>query len=832
MSYYKYPVWEAILQKFLISRNLHFAIVAFLLLLIYLPIFSIDFGIHNDYSLWSYDKTQDWLLSYPETKFLMLEGRPLGALLLNVQFWFLNGISDFAVARFVSFIFALTSAYLLYSYLTKRLLMDSFWALSLVACIFTLPSVQLYVIWVTNFVPGTLNVFLVIVSYLLFDEVGIDNPLKTRYKLFCLSSAFFLFLSSFFIYPPNSLFFLVFPFIGVLFSGLSSWQETRMRVVRDIVFCGLGMTAYFLLHKFVLFPYFLAKYPYIWEVVKEEGGGCYQFALSAKLAGARDIFYEISKIALGGVWDTLGEDKPTIIILFTILLGVVAISIRNVVAQHVRQDGSASGMTEPLLKEFGNLGQRQKIRYGLQAGLICFIIILLSNAPLLLSSGATQLGSQRLGYRLIFPYSAMVITVLFWLLFHVSQFEFKGSSVARVVAILVAVSSGIIASENLLNTSLNANMELNFIRQKLANADFSYVNTIALIKLNRSKVIIKRRLKHDFRLMATNYTFIGGIVKAVLSEMGVKQAIHVSDIEPEKMERPYLESDSTLVIDMNEARQKRYYCPKQFKSLMVEASATGSPRYGIFRAFDNSNDKESFWEAALFPQWIKIDYSEKRQVTEYILQTGEVAERMPKDWKLLASQDGANWILVDERKNQTGWRADEKRRYKVEKPSLCKYYLFRFTSGNDETLRIYEIKIVTSPVFLSVESKFPILVEEDYKGFNIIFYRGTYYALDQDGGAFDINKINRKEYERCYAGDSLVEVKGCVDELPYIPKPKLAKEGYKGFNIILYNGKYYAIAQDEGVFDIDKVNNKKYNLVFIGNSPEDVKNKIKFWLEN
>jgi hypothetical protein len=51
-------------------------------------------------------------------------------------------------------------------------------------------------------------------------------------------------------------------------------------------------------------------------------------------------------------------------------------------------------------------------------------------------------------------------------------------------------------------------------------------------------------------------------------------------------------------------------------------------------------------------------------------------------------------------------------------------------------------------------------------------------------------------------------------------------ESYRGFNIIGYQNRIYAILQSEGAFSIDKINNKSYSLSIVGTSVEEVKQAI------
>lgn len=71
----------------------------------------------------------------------------------------------------------------------------------------------------------------------------------------------------------------------------------------------------------------------------------------------------------------------------------------------------------------------------------------------------------------------------------------------------------------------------------------------------------------------------------------------------------------------------------------------------------------------------------------------------------------------------------------------------------------------------------------------------------------------------------MTEVKLAADE-SFSPLPQLVEEDYKEFNIILCGGKYYALAQDEGGFDIKLVYQKRYSRFFSGNSVDEVKQLI------
>lgn len=61
-----------------------------------------------------------------------------------------------------------------------------------------------------------------------------------------------------------------------------------------------------------------------------------------------------------------------------------------------------------------------------------------------------------------------------------------------------------------------------------------------------------------------------------------------------------------------------------------------------------------------------------------------------------------------------------------------------------------------------------MLAEENYSGFNIIYYQGLYYGLEQAEGAFDITKVINKEYRKCYCGKSKEEIMEKINSEPFL----------------------------------------------------------------
>lgn len=111
----------------------------------------------------------------------------------------------------------------------------------------------------------------------------------------------------------------------------------------------------------------------------------------------------------------------------------------------------------------------------------------------------------------------------------------------------------------------------------------------------------------------------------------------------------------------------------------------------------------------------------------------------------------------------------------------------------------------------------PKLLKENYKGFNIIQYWGKYYALAQALGPIDLARLSEhtlieyQEGSKCFIGNSLAEVEHMVDQSGYRGSPELVKENYKGFNIVRYKHRFYALAQALGPVDLTQLKEHSLN---------------------
>jgi hypothetical protein len=129
-------------------------------------------------------------------------------------------------------------------------------------------------------------------------------------------------------------------------------------------------------------------------------------------------------------------------------------------------------------------------------------------------------------------------------------------------------------------------------------------------------------------------------------------------------------------------------------------------------------------------------------------------------------------------------------------------------------------------------------VESGFEGFNIFQYGDRYLGIAQRLGPVDLHWLNRRLVRDFRAqggfviGQSLNEVKGLVSQLVAAQRvhdasvPILVEAAYRGFNLVQYQDRVYAIPQGEGAFEIERIKRNQYTHWFAGASAEEVKGLV------
>jgi len=105
----------------------------------------------------------------------------------------------------------------------------------------------------------------------------------------------------------------------------------------------------------------------------------------------------------------------------------------------------------------------------------------------------------------------------------------------------------------------------------------------------------------------------------------------------------------------------------------------------------------------------------------------------------------------------------------------------------------------------------PRLIEEGYLGYNIVQWLDRYYAVPQGQGAFSEETARRGEYVSAEGPLLLkpkVEVRAIIDREQGADtsptEPILVREGYRGYNLVRFEGRTHAVAQGSGAFVVSR----------------------------
>lgn len=252
-------------------------LVFFLIVLFYRPVFAPDFAYLNDYTAF-----MPLSFGFPESAGVFYIGRPLQAILANIQFRFLGDMLSLQMMRVFIVLMIATAAILFFRHLRNTLNIHRVTAALLSLLIFTLPSMTINSIHIAQSVPGIVPVFFVLLAHHLMQIR--DHPGHNRFQM--LGAAFFLIFFSLLTYPPVTFFFLTLTFIKFLFGT----KDPNRAKLRDI-FAELGV-----MFAASVFYYLFIKYvfkPWLNGAVIEETGA-YGFALSSdilsKFSQVKELF--------------------------------------------------------------------------------------------------------------------------------------------------------------------------------------------------------------------------------------------------------------------------------------------------------------------------------------------------------------------------------------------------------------------------------------------------------------------------------------------------------------------------------------------------------------
>lgn len=275
---------------------------------------------------------------------------------------------------------------------------------------------------------------------------------------------------------------------------------------------------------------------------------------------------------------------------------------------------------------------------------------------------------------------------------------------------------------------------------------------------------------------ATNGAIIGMLLdldsgSLTFSRNGVAYAVAYTNIDPSLMWYPAITNGSTLLstgtISFNEdtctyasPSNYKYFEVTDFRSFIlnngeyktyvvnkptiltpimtsantpsgvVTASSfrTGDDPY---KAFDRST---TIWSTATNTnQWIQYEFPEQVKLYNYSITSSATVNQSPKDFNLLASTNGVDYVTIDERRNIYNYNP-LKQSFRITNSDYYKYYKLEVLNNNgNSVMSIVELEMVGIPT---------VALDD---GWNTVSTEQPTLTQFKDLGMMDLSILNKKE---------------------------------------------------------------------------------------
>jgi hypothetical protein len=652
-------------------------LLALAALLVFLPAFVNDFGIHNDYMM-GYPRHWTW-----ETRNLKLVGRPLGALLIDIQSQLYTTVAGLRVQRFVSFLLSIAAGALVFRHFWKRIPLPPLWAAGATFCILLLPTVQVQVLWATNLPPGSIAMLLTVTTYYVLGQAFLDRD-WTAGALGRVAAAMAVFVATALIYPPTALFLLAFPFAHLAFMPLEEWPKVRRRIFRDLLFVVVGLLIYFLIAKVYVAAEATAtpeNRRHMEWILKESP---YRLAVAIDVWSKIPLLYHMLVLGLSGIWHLAFDTWAALAV-----VAVLAAGWGYLACQAIGRGQEVSDMSN---------GDRTP-------SLAQFALMLLCGAAMLLLSMSPQLaaancGADRalpeqvhgiIGYRTMYAPTTLLTLLGFamlWRLASAWRDGVKAWLVRGAVGALV-VGSCLVTARNVVLVTKNFGMELDYVRHRLFQVDTAWTRSIFLLHVPRGGQLIEVPLHYEFTLMTTCEAHIHSVVLETLygRKCQIQRLLITGPLSA--WAGPALALDNrAVVIDIAEARGVAAPAIQETRSLSrVHFSSPSGESTGVM-AMDG--DSSTAWETDGFPQSIIV--TPPAPITRFLYRLSPAtggARHMPTAWHVDASYDGAHWQTVG-KQEASDWEESQPREFAAlaDKPAVS--FRLVFDSGGELQMRIGE----------------------------------------------------------------------------------------------------------------------------------------------
>ena len=610
------------------------AMIFILIFASFSPYLFLDFGFHNDFTIWEYNN-RICCSGFPENPHLINVGRFLQAYLQGFYLSFFTDLGSLAFGRAAGMAVAGLGAVMLASAVIKNG-MGRVAGAAFGAAVFLLPSAQVNLGWVTNFVPGLFNAVLVLYAASIFPAwQALSNREKSARTR--LGASFLILLATLFNYPPTIGFFLIPVMVRIVYSGVAKRDE-RTQALYAIIFFVLVCLAYFIIHRFVYMKLLDITFPQ---------HSFYRFDIARDLLGNAWMFLTGIVPVMLNLWNP----APVPAIAWSVFFLITAPA-----AYAVYRNCQTSASREVLARS---------------AIITIFMIVIFGaiNAP-----GMLAIGRPPAFYRTWHPGTAAVL----FLLFHsIESLRWKA---ARISAILACLATGCFFSFNssmYLASTLSSQFK-HAVAQISAQFSRDRDRYIIVEKRPESRLFGRQRWGelgfihilprgHGIYILGRYFDYH---VHPVIQNIVARQQVNHLLLESELLEksssifpRSHAEADNTPFGNIFDHRADTFYEMTGSMPSTIDVVGSGSASIACYRIYAGIDTPPS---------------------------------RAPRAWRLSGSNDGRVWEALDSQSNQIAWREGENRVFVSRKTGNYKHYRFEIDrTGRDDPVQIAEMQLFT-----------------------------------------------------------------------------------------------------------------------------------------
>ncbi|MCM3273915.1 discoidin domain-containing protein [Paenibacillus elgii] len=124
---------------------------------------------------------------------------------------------------------------------------------------------------------------------------------------------------------------------------------------------------------------------------------------------------------------------------------------------------------------------------------------------------------------------------------------------------------------------------------------------------------------------------------------------------------------------------------------VVSASSIWDATYDAWKAFNGTNnDSTDCWATTNNARtgWIKIDFNVPKNITQYTItsRTNATVTETPKSWTFEGSNNNADWVVLDTRKNETNWTLNQRKMFQFNNITSYRYYRLNISENNGNVI--------------------------------------------------------------------------------------------------------------------------------------------------